>query len=94
LVSVETLRGLPRCAALDLLGHIAEEMRRPIGADVYDHVDRATDTNRRWSRMAFGARCGLDAEEQVQVALGQPKSPRTVPKLPRPKAVSTSCRSN
>ncbi len=41
---VETLRGFALLArTAGLLGHIAEEMRRPIGLDVYDHVDRATD---------------------------------------------------
>jgi citrate synthase len=41
---VETLRGFALLArAAGLLGHIAEEMRRPIGLDVYKNVDRATD---------------------------------------------------
>jgi citrate synthase len=26
-----------------LLGHLAEEMRRPIGLDVYEQVDRSAD---------------------------------------------------
>jgi citrate synthase len=40
---VETLRGFALLArAAGLLGHLAEEMRRPIGLDVYDNVDRAT----------------------------------------------------
>jgi citrate synthase len=26
-----------------LIGHIAEEMRRPVGPDIYRDVDRATD---------------------------------------------------
>lgn len=39
---VETLRGFALLArTAGLLGHIAEEMRRPIGFDIYDHVDRA-----------------------------------------------------
>ena len=40
---VDILRGfalLARCAGL--VGHVAEEMRRPIGFDVYENVDRAT----------------------------------------------------
>lgn len=41
---VETLRGFALLArTAGLLGHIAEEQRRPIGPAVYDHVDRATD---------------------------------------------------
>jgi citrate synthase len=41
---VEILRGFALLArAAGLLGHIAEEMRRPIGLDVYHHVDRAAD---------------------------------------------------
>jgi len=41
---VETLRGFALLArAAGLLGHIAEEMRQPIGLDVYKNVDRATD---------------------------------------------------
>jgi citrate synthase len=37
----ETLRGFALLArAAGLLGHIAEEMRRPIGLDVYESVDR------------------------------------------------------
>lgn len=40
---VGTLRGFALLArAAGLLGHLAEEMRRPIGGDVYDQVDRAT----------------------------------------------------
>jgi citrate synthase len=40
---VDILRGfalLARCAGL--VGHVAEEMRRPIGFDVYENVDGAT----------------------------------------------------
>jgi citrate synthase len=41
---VEILRGFALLArAAVLLGHIAEEMRRPVGLTVYDHVDGATD---------------------------------------------------
>ena len=41
---VEQLRGFALLArTAGLLGHIAEEMRRPIGMDVYRQVDRATD---------------------------------------------------
>jgi citrate synthase len=41
---LETLRGFALLArTAGLLGHIAEEMRRPIGLDVYEHVDRSTD---------------------------------------------------
>ena len=41
---VETLRGFALLArTAGLLGHIAEEQRRPIGAAIYDHVDRAAD---------------------------------------------------
>ena len=41
---VETLRGLALLArAAGLVGHIAEEQRRPIGMAIYDHVDRGTD---------------------------------------------------
>lgn len=41
---VEVLRGFALLArAAGLIGHIAEEMRRPIGREVYDHVERATD---------------------------------------------------
>lgn len=41
---VEILRGFALLArAAGLLGHIAEEMRRPVGPAIYDHVDRATD---------------------------------------------------
>jgi citrate synthase len=40
---VTTLRGFALLArAAGLLGHIAEEMRRPIGVDIFDNVDRAT----------------------------------------------------
>ena len=42
-VHPEILRGfavLARCAGL--VGHVAEEMRRPIGFDVYENVDRST----------------------------------------------------
>jgi citrate synthase len=40
----ETLRGFALLArAAGLLGHIAEEARRPIAVDVYDHVDQAAD---------------------------------------------------
>jgi citrate synthase len=41
---VDTLRGIALLArTAGLLGHIAEEQRRPIGAAIYDDVDRATD---------------------------------------------------
>jgi citrate synthase len=41
---VGTLRGFALLArAAGLLGHLAEEQRRPIGMAVYDHVDRSTD---------------------------------------------------
>jgi citrate synthase len=41
---VETLRGFALLArTAGLLGHLAEEQRRPIGTAVYDHVDRSTD---------------------------------------------------
>jgi citrate synthase len=41
---VETLRGFALLArTAGLLGHLAEEQRRPIGPAVYDDVDRATD---------------------------------------------------
>jgi citrate synthase len=41
---VETLRGFALLArTAGLLGHIAEEQRRPIGPSVYEHVDRSTD---------------------------------------------------
>jgi len=41
---VEILRGFALLArSAGLLGHLAEEMRRPIGLDVYEQVDRATD---------------------------------------------------
>jgi citrate synthase len=40
----ETLRGFALLArTAGLLGHIAEEQRRPIGTAVYEHVDRSTD---------------------------------------------------
>jgi citrate synthase len=43
-VPVEMLRGVALLArAAGLLGHLAEEMRRPIGPDVYHDVDRAAD---------------------------------------------------
>jgi citrate synthase len=39
---VETLRGFALLArTAGLLGHLAEEQRRPIGLAVYDHVDRS-----------------------------------------------------
>jgi citrate synthase len=41
---VDTLRGFALLArTAGLLGHLAEEQRRPIGMAVYDHVDRATE---------------------------------------------------
>ncbi|MBA2554768.1 MAG: citryl-CoA lyase [Geodermatophilaceae bacterium] len=41
---VEILRGFALLArSAGLLGHIAEEMRRPIGPRIYQHVDGATD---------------------------------------------------
>jgi citrate synthase len=41
---VATLRGFALLArTAGLLGHIAEEQRRPIGPAVYEHVDRATE---------------------------------------------------
>jgi citrate synthase len=41
---VETLRGFALLArTAGLLGHLAEEQRRPIGSAVYEHVDRAAD---------------------------------------------------
>ena len=41
---VDILRGFALLArTAGLLGHIAEEMRQPIGLAVYDHVERATD---------------------------------------------------
>lgn len=41
---VEILRGLALLArTAGLLGHLAEEMRRPIGFAVYENVERATD---------------------------------------------------
>jgi citrate synthase len=40
----EILRGFALLArTAGLLGHIAEEMRRPVGPDIYHHVDSATD---------------------------------------------------
>jgi citrate synthase len=40
----EILRGFALLArAAGLLGHIAEEMRRPVGLDIYSQVDRATN---------------------------------------------------
>jgi citrate synthase len=43
----DTLRGFALLArTAGLLGHLAEEQRRPIGAAIYDHVDRATDYQR------------------------------------------------
>jgi citrate synthase len=42
--SPNILRGFALLArAAGLIGHIAEEMRRPIGPDIYHHVDRAAD---------------------------------------------------
>jgi citrate synthase len=39
---VETLRGFALLArTAGLLGHLAEEMRRPVGLVIYDHVDRS-----------------------------------------------------
>lgn len=41
---VESLRGFALLArTAGLIGHIAEEMRRPVGPDIYQEVDRATD---------------------------------------------------
>jgi len=41
---VEILRGFALLArAAGLLGHLAEEMRQPVGLEIYDQVDRATD---------------------------------------------------
>ena len=41
---VDALRGFALLArTAGLLGHIAEEQRRPIGSAIYDHVDRAID---------------------------------------------------
>jgi citrate synthase len=41
---VDMLRGFALLArAAGLLGHLAEEMRRPIGRQVFEHVDQATD---------------------------------------------------
>jgi citrate synthase len=43
-IDVAMLRGVALLArTAGLLGHIAEEIRRPIGQDVYHQVDRATD---------------------------------------------------
>jgi citrate synthase len=40
---IETLRGFALLArTAGLLGHLAEEVRRPIGMDIYTHVDEAT----------------------------------------------------
>ena len=40
----DTLRGFALLArTAGLLGHLAEEQRRPIGSAIYDHVDRAAD---------------------------------------------------
>ena len=40
---VEILRGFALLArTAGLLGHVAEEMRRPVGRDIFEHVDRAT----------------------------------------------------
>ncbi len=40
---VDILRGFALLArAAGLLGHLAEEMRRPVGLAIYDEVDRAT----------------------------------------------------
>jgi citrate synthase len=42
--AVESLRGFALLArTAGLIGHIAEEMRRPVGPDIYQDVDRATD---------------------------------------------------
>jgi len=42
--SADILRGFALLArAAGLVGHIAEEMRRPIGPDIYRHVDGAAD---------------------------------------------------
>ncbi len=42
--AVDMLRGFALLArTAGLLGHLAEEQRRPIGMAVYDHVDRAAD---------------------------------------------------
>ena len=44
---VETLRGFALLArTAGLLGHLAEEQRRPIGMAIYDHVERSTDYRR------------------------------------------------
>jgi citrate synthase len=41
---VDILRGFALLArAAGLLGHLAEEMRRPVGSDIYADVERATD---------------------------------------------------
>jgi citrate synthase len=53
---VEILRGFALLArAAGLLGHLAEEMRRPIGVRIYENVDRATQY--------------LDPEEEVEEPL-------------------------
>jgi citrate synthase len=42
--AVASLRGFALLArTAGLIGHIAEEMRRPVGQDIYQDVDRATD---------------------------------------------------
>jgi len=42
--SVEILRGFALLArAAGLVGHIAEEMRNPVGLEIYHQVDEATD---------------------------------------------------
>jgi citrate synthase len=42
--AVQTLRGFALLArTAGLLGHLAEEQRRPIGMAVYDHVERSAD---------------------------------------------------
>jgi citrate synthase len=43
-IPVGILRGVALLArAAGLLGHLAEEMRRPIGGQIYAEVDRAAD---------------------------------------------------
>src|SRR5690242_2849616 len=45
--SATTLRGFALLArTAGLLGHLAEEQRRPIGMAIYDHVERSTDYRR------------------------------------------------
>ena len=45
--SGSTLRGFALLArTAGLLGHLAEEQRRPIGMAIYDHVERSTDYRR------------------------------------------------